>query len=454
MPAKHAEFLKPSKPVLRGGAYERSANSKLYALEHRHKHVFAHASFAAAVTSGISNHQVGTSHCPLNNSVDVNVGRMHKFVRCPHQDVVCPIICQNVSRGYGIDLNTSLSNLFRIPPVQVLRLRNTPGIATSRTFDEGDIGHPNSRSKPTSTSCRPRTCKQLSICEAWGEPRPTVRRILLISFLLEFSGPAMAEGVLDFDGFEIPAVPTLQGFPQAMPLPSHRGRRAQPIVRHTRAPSSDTFRSDHPRRGVSHPLMRLRRTANSRVGFRGFGLRQQQGSWIMALSWPLLLRRLLPSPPSRWTSCAPHGLAWIFWTFCARCGKPSVWTSRPNMIKIQRLVTNVSASLPAASHPLASATVVDVSGMHPSMRLWLHAQVSSAHVMLHFRSLLTVLATLRGCLMVVFLAGMGGLLLRAHCRFQSVWQSWTVIGPRGFRAPWWSFISARQTLRLGASLFT
>ena len=29
MPATHAEFLKPSKPVLRGGVYERSANSRL-----------------------------------------------------------------------------------------------------------------------------------------------------------------------------------------------------------------------------------------------------------------------------------------------------------------------------------------------------------------------------------------------------------------------------------------
>jgi len=116
--------------------------------------------------------------------------------------------------------------------------------------------------------------------------------------------------------------------------------------------------------------------------------------------------------------------------------------------QIQRLVSNVSASLPTASHPFASGTVVDVSWMHPSMRLWLYAQVLLRAVMLHFRSLLTVLATLRGCgLMVVVLAGIGGLLLRAHCRFQAVWRSWTVMGLRGFRAVWWSFISACQTLR-------
>ena len=86
-----------------------------------------------------------------------------------------------------------------------------------------------------------------------------------------------------------------------------------------------------------------------------------------------------------------------------------------------RLVDNVSA--------LASATMVDESWMHLSMRLWLYAQILLRAVMLHFRSLLTVMATLRECgLMVVLLAGMGGgLLLRMHCKFLSVSPSWTVM---------------------------
>ena len=48
----------------------------------------------------------------------------------------------------------------------------------------------------------------------------------------------MGEGVLDFDGFEIPDVPTLQGLPQAMPLPSRRVRRAQPTRARTPGASS------------------------------------------------------------------------------------------------------------------------------------------------------------------------------------------------------------------------
>jgi len=415
----------------------------------------------------------------------------------------------------------------------------------------------------------------------------------------------MVESVLDFDGFEIPDVPTLQGLPQAMPLPSRRTRRAQPTIRHTRArtPGANELRqfsqrpssarhaassNEAPTAPRPRPHRVLLRSRLGRWWTRLSRFSRHGAFWICMLlllaqcfQWGFVeqLTRLLASVAlvSERASVAAAGVldhgaelasttssaviafttgsmdlvrtAWIgidlldlrctstegsvmgahgsvladwlnstsghaatrtnrsevlvlwaslvtsvgvalphvastasdldvdglFWTatgsahvlpngylmfafryvevrFVPQWANP-LWQALSVDItaqhdQIQRLVSNVSASLPAASHPLASTTMVDVSWMHLSMRLWLYAQVLLRAVMLHFRSLLTVMATLRGCgLMVVFLAGMGGFLLRTHCRVLSVWRSWTVMGPRGFRAVWWSFIGACQTLR-------
>ncbi|CAE7243911.1 unnamed protein product [Symbiodinium sp. CCMP2592] len=371
---------------------------------------------------------------------------------------------------------------------------------------------------------------------------PTVRRILLISFLLEFSGREMDEQVLDFDGFEIPAVPTLQGLPQANFAATILGEACHILVRHsafwicmllllaqcfqwgffeqlTRLLASVALVSERASVAATvvldHGAELAFTTSSAVIAFTTGSLDLMRTTWLgvdlldlrcTSTEWVLMARcwrigsTLSGHAATRtnrsevlilWASLVtsvgvalPHiastasdlEVDGLFWTatgsayvlpngnlmFAFRYVEVRFVPQWANALwqalnvditaqhdQIQRLVTNVSASLPATSHPFASATVVDVSWMHPSMRLWLYAQVFLRAVMLHFRSLLTVLATLRGCglMVVVLLAGTGGLLFRAPCSFQSVWRSWTVMGPRGFRAVWRSFISACQTLR-------